>query len=179
MAMTKADERPDKLSPDRPVPEIAQDLGLVLGDILKAMHRQFKKEFNRFTGESELTVPQIFLLRTLVTKGSISISELAEHLNLANSTVSGIVDRLERDGFVTRVRDKEDRRIVYVELTEHAAHFREQVPRFNEKFLGELLRGVDDQTLREMASSFRQLSDLIKRFEDKDKDDKNTDNGQR
>lgn len=170
--MTRVDERPDRLNPDRPVPEIAEDLGQMLGEIVKAMHRQFRKQFNRFTGEKELTVPQIFLLRTLVFKGSVSISELAEHLNLANSTVSGIVDRLERDGFVVRVRDKDDRRIVYVQLTEQAERFKEQVPQFSRKFLRELLQGVDEQTLREMSSSFRQLFELIKRFEDIDDKDR-------
>lgn len=143
----------------------ADTLGRMLGEIVKALHRQFKKQFNEFAGGQALTVPQLFLLRQLVQSGPSSISDLAEKLNLANSTVSGIVDRLERDGFVSRTRDKVDRRIVYVHLTEHAERFKAQVPEFQKKFLTELLQGVDEVTLQDMLTSFGRLHDLIQRFE--------------
>lgn len=151
--------------------EISDDLGQMLSEIVKAIHRQFKKQFHQFAGGQELTVPQIFLLRILVKKGPTSISELAENLNLANSTVSGIVDRLERDGFVTRVRDEVDRRIVFVQLTERSERFKEQVPQFQQKFLNDLVEGVDDKTLKEINISFRKVYELIQRFEEKQDND--------
>lgn len=165
--MTKEQERTGDFQQVLSRTEIAENLGLTLNEIVKALHRQFKKQFHEFMGGQELTVPQIFLLRELIKKGPASISNLAERLNLANSTVSGIVDRLERDGFVKRVRGT-DRRVVYVQLTERAESFKEQVPQFHQKFLNELLTGVDEKSLAEMYNSFKKVSDLILRFEDKD-----------
>lgn len=166
--MSSDKEYPDKESADRSREETAQELGQMLGEIVKALHQQIRKQFQQFTGQLQLTVPQIFLLRTLVTNGPTSISDLAEHLNLANSTVSGIVDRLERDGFVTRARDEADRRIVYVRLTERSEQFKEQVPKFHQKFLNELVHGVDEAKLEQMRESFQTLYGLIQRFADKE-----------
>lgn len=165
--MTKDQDNDGDIKPVLPKEEIAENLGLTLNEIVKALHRQFKKQFHEFMGGKELTVPQIFLLRDLVKKGPTSISDLAANLNLANSTVSGIVDRLERDGFVKRVRGS-DRRVVYVQLTERAACFKEQVPQFQQKFLNELLKGVDEESQAEMYASFKKIHDLILRFEERD-----------
>ncbi|WP_031167308.1 MarR family winged helix-turn-helix transcriptional regulator [Streptosporangium roseum] len=53
------------------------------------------------------------LLRRL---GPLAAGEIAEHSGLTPASVSGLIDRLERKGFVRRIRDTEDRRRVIVEL---------------------------------------------------------------
>ena len=69
-----------------------------------------------------LTGPQLIALQTLVeelraSNLGLSLSELSRRMGLAHSTVSGIVDRLERRALVRRVRPPDDRRFVLVELT--------------------------------------------------------------
>lgn len=63
-----------------------------------------------------LTEPQGMLIRCLAHNGEMRISDLSKKLDLSNSTVSGIVDRLEKNGFVKRERSKEDRRVVNISL---------------------------------------------------------------
>ncbi|MET8339398.1 MarR family transcriptional regulator [Streptosporangium canum] len=53
------------------------------------------------------------LLRRL---GPLAAGEIAEHSGLTPASVSGLIDRLERKGFVRRIRDTEDRRRVIVEI---------------------------------------------------------------
>lgn len=65
-----------------------------------------------------LTMPQLLTLHELARyHGPMSLSDLSRALNLANSTVSGIVDRLERAGHVRRRTDTEDQRVIRVELS--------------------------------------------------------------
>jgi len=69
-----------------------------------------------------LTAPQLLALQVLVDElraggGGLSLSSLSERMGLAHSTVSGIVDRLERQGLLERRRRAEDRRFVSIELT--------------------------------------------------------------
>ncbi|MFZ5986021.1 MAG: MarR family winged helix-turn-helix transcriptional regulator [Bacillota bacterium] len=64
-----------------------------------------------------ITLPQSMVIRTLMRFGKMKISELSSKLNLSNSTVSGIVDRLEKQQIVERTRSEEDKRIVYVSLS--------------------------------------------------------------
>jgi DNA-binding MarR family transcriptional regulator len=48
------------------------------------------------------------------TFGDLSLSTLSERIRAQNSTVTGIIDRMEREGLVLRERSKTDRRVVYI-----------------------------------------------------------------
>jgi DNA-binding MarR family transcriptional regulator len=64
-----------------------------------------------------LTGPQLFILRELFLEQPKTLSDLAKALELSNSTVSGIIDRMEKQGLVERKRDDKDRRIVWISTT--------------------------------------------------------------
>lgn len=65
-----------------------------------------------------LTTSQLATLRQLARRGALSAGDLARGIAVSQATITGIVDRLERRGLVTRVRDMEDRRRVVIDLTE-------------------------------------------------------------
>ena len=79
--------------------------------------RMLKQCMRKSFESSELTMPQSVIAFTLIKFGKMKISDLSEKVNLSNSTVSGIVDRLEKQGYVERSRNAEDRRTVYVNVT--------------------------------------------------------------
>jgi len=83
--------------------------------------RQFRVHF----GKLNLTFPQALVLNVLLEEAPLPISLLAERTGSANSTVSGIVDRLEKLDMVRRERSEEDRRVIYVNLTEKCRSMRE------------------------------------------------------
>jgi DNA-binding MarR family transcriptional regulator len=57
----------------------------------------------------------LFLLRGI---GSLTAGEIAQHTGLTTASVTNLIDRLERKGFVQRVRDTSDRRRVIVQPNE-------------------------------------------------------------
>jgi DNA-binding MarR family transcriptional regulator len=71
----------------------------------------------------QLTAPQVHVLLALGMDGdeangpAMSSTALAQRTNTSLPTMTGIVDRMERDGFVVRERDPHDRRVVIVRLT--------------------------------------------------------------
>jgi DNA-binding MarR family transcriptional regulator len=64
-----------------------------------------------------LTGPQLSVAKILEDIGDLSLSELSDRINAQNSTVTGIVDRMEREGLVERKRSSDDRRVVHIRLT--------------------------------------------------------------
>ncbi|MEG2118923.1 MAG: MarR family transcriptional regulator, partial [Pseudoflavonifractor sp.] len=78
------------------------------------MSQQFRSHF----GKLNLTFPQALVLTVLGTDGPMPISALAERTGSANSTVSGIVDRLEKLGLAKRERSAGDHRVIYVSATD-------------------------------------------------------------
>jgi len=65
----------------------------------------------------DITQTQIFTIMTLAEKAPCRLNELSEKLHIAAPTVTGIVDRLEKSGYVRRIPDSEDRRAINVDLT--------------------------------------------------------------
>jgi len=79
----------------------------------------FKQSMSKVFEDSGITAPQGMVLRILSMEKRIKITELSSKLSLPNSTVSGILDRLEKQGMVVRERSQEDRRVVYVSISPH------------------------------------------------------------
>ncbi len=68
--------------------------------------------------ELRATKGQIKLLRILLTRQRCTMQELAEQLDVAPPTVTAMVKRLLSQGFVERIRDEQDWRVVQVSPTE-------------------------------------------------------------
>jgi DNA-binding MarR family transcriptional regulator len=60
---------------------------------------------------------QLFVLMMLFHEGPCRTCDIGRELKVSAPTVTGIVDRLEKSGYVKRVSSKDDRRTVMVELT--------------------------------------------------------------
>ncbi|WP_437534415.1 MarR family transcriptional regulator [Sorangium sp. So ce726] len=74
-----------------------------------------------------LTGPQLTILKLLESFQDLSLSTLSERIRAQNSTVTGIVDRMEREGLVWRERSKADRRVVHIRLSEKGARLAREI----------------------------------------------------
>ena len=75
-----------------------------------------------------LTTPQLLCLYTLADAKKMTLSELTKSVNLSGSTVNGIVDRLEAKKYLVRQRSLEDRRKVYLHMTEMGKNLVKKAP---------------------------------------------------
>ena len=78
--------------------------------------------------------------------GPVPISALAERTGSANSTVSGIVDRLEKLGLARRQRSETDRRVIYVCATEKYNALRAKAATDVSGYFSSLLSGMSRRT---------------------------------
>lgn len=93
-----------------------------------------------------LTTSQLATLRQLGRHGALSAGEVARGISVSQATVTGIVDRLERRGLVTRSRDSEDRRRVVIDLTEHGRQaVASSPPPLHERFMVRLAELPEDE----------------------------------
>ncbi len=65
----------------------------------------------------KLSVEQFWILRRLDEAGVQSIKDLAGYMGTSSSPVTIVIKKLEKRGFVKRVRDRDDERVVLVHLT--------------------------------------------------------------
>lgn len=78
-----------------------------------------EKRCDKFlTAKYGLTMPQFQLLQAAVRYSGLTLGGLSEQLGCSRGNITGIVDRLERDEWLTRQRSGDDRRVILVKLTE-------------------------------------------------------------
>jgi DNA-binding MarR family transcriptional regulator len=64
----------------------------------------------------DLTPAQLHIVMWLGNDGALTMGDLARRVAVTEKTITGVVDRLERDQLVRRERDPADRRVVHVRL---------------------------------------------------------------
>ena len=131
--------------------------------VTQHMNRQFRTYF----GQLDLTFPQALVLTALGEEGSMPISRLAQYTGSANSTVSGIVDRLERLGLVKRERSEQDRRVIYVALTEEYASAQKRMEPNVSGYMSKLLKDLSDEELDAILQSLDKLDAILSEAERK------------
>lgn len=98
------------------------DAGRLHGMLVELMrHRSLRDPISATCAELELSAPQVHTLLSLGHEGPLPMGDLARRVAVTEKTITGLVDRLERDGLVQRLRDRADRRVVRVKLTARGA----------------------------------------------------------
>jgi DNA-binding MarR family transcriptional regulator len=121
---------------------------------------QLQIRFARLLRGYGLTPSQYNVLRILRGEGKpLPILEIASRTITVVPGITGLIDRLERAGFVTRLRCEKDRRVIYVALTDHAtkslADLDAPLLALHRKLLGHLSQG-ELQDLTRLLERLRQ-----------------------
>jgi DNA-binding MarR family transcriptional regulator len=100
---------------------------------------------------------EIFSLLLIDKKKEIIMTELAEYINSPMSTVTGIVNRLVKDGYIIRERSEQDRRIVVLKLAEKGI---EEI-RGLKKLIAEYMNKVAEKLTQEEIQSIAHIADKV------------------
>jgi DNA-binding MarR family transcriptional regulator len=112
-----------------------------------------------------LTGPQLWALKTLQSQGPMSAGRLAAALAVHQSSVSILIDRLEKRGLVRRNRGEHDHRVVQMELTKRGAALAADAP---EAAQGRLLHALEDMPPGRVRSIRRAVDRLVQAMEASD-----------
>ncbi|GAX92036.1 MarR family winged helix-turn-helix transcriptional regulator [Effusibacillus lacus] len=132
--------------------------------LFRRINKLFEKIVARDLAELGITVPQILVMKQIYHEPR-TIGQISEAVHLSYSTVSGIIDRLERQGLVERQRDETDRRVIWIHNTGRVEQIRSQIPALRDEYFADLLKGL---TEAEVDTVVRALQLLYKHLEEKD-----------
>ena len=104
-----------------------------------------------------VSMAQLNIMYTLQRTGEMTMSRLADVLNVSDSNATGLVDRLEERGFIERTRVPEDRRVVLVRLTEGGRTMLEQVDALSDELLRSVLARLRPSQLTGVARAVMDL----------------------
>ncbi|WP_409291354.1 MarR family winged helix-turn-helix transcriptional regulator [Peribacillus sp. SCS-37] len=111
-----------------------------------------------------LTSLQVRILVEIQQQGSHTIGSLASKVNIAGTNISTMCKKLEKQGFVERVRDSADERVVKVVLSERG---KEAVREINEELLGKIsasIKDESDESLQDIIDGLKKLNELLEKM---------------
>lgn len=152
------EDNPSSALSGRP-PVTPQDIRILsaLRRIIQAVDIHSRK----LAATCNITTPQLVALLWIVETGSSTASDIAKQIHLSNSTVVGILDRLEAKALVKRERSTHDRRLVHVCATDAGRALAERAPSpLQDVFAGALHR-LPDEEQNTIATSLEHIVDLM------------------
>jgi len=108
---------------------------------------------SRFREKFAVTLPQFDVLSELERADMrLTMSQLSKELMVSNGNITGVVDRLEKNGLVKRARPEHDRRIQYIELTGEGRKQFERMAKQHEAWLTDMFDGVSVADMERLQS---------------------------
>lgn len=110
--------------------------------------------------ESGLTSEQFFLLRLLNQKSEWTVSGLAEELQVRPSAITVMVDRMFKNDLLTRIRKEDDRRVVYIAITDKGQRALESSMKKRDEIIYRYMSQLTTQELESLVSIYEKLANI-------------------
>ncbi|MEW5990990.1 MAG: MarR family transcriptional regulator [Chloroflexota bacterium] len=108
-----------------------------------------------------VSMTHLHVMWLLQHHGTLSMSGLAELMDVSLSNATGIVDRMEERGLVERVRVPDDRRVVLVRIAAGGLDALDAVEAIRQDGLGAILSHLDATQLERLASALDDLRGAV------------------
>ncbi|MBW2561222.1 MAG: MarR family transcriptional regulator [Deltaproteobacteria bacterium] len=118
----------------------------------------YTKELNK---KYNVSAPQLNCLIALSENGSLPPSQIARHIMVKSSTVTGVIDRLEQKGLVRRVRNSRDRRVITIELTDEGERLALHAPPPIQQRIVDGLKGLSPEQKEQIDRNLNLLIQML------------------
>ena len=139
-----------------------------IAEIMQSLRRIFKaiQDYSyEVSDKFGTTGPQLWALKTISQNESLSLGELGRRMYLHPSTITGLIDRLEKKGLVERDRDQTDRRVIKLRLTSKGKGLVKRAPN---PIQGKMIYGLRKLKRKELNSIYHSVQKLVEVVEVQD-----------
>ncbi|MED3561861.1 MarR family transcriptional regulator [Bacillus xiapuensis] len=110
---------------------------------------------------SDLTSDQHYMLRYIRKSGTCTSSELAEVFEVKKSAITAIINRMWEKGLIKRTRDENDRRVVYLNLSEKGIDLFEQTENRIHKLVESIINQFDETEIKQFLDTYEKLNRVL------------------
>jgi DNA-binding MarR family transcriptional regulator len=128
-----------------------------LADFVLFTQRSCILNLSKELNQGNLSYPQFFLLTYLASEEHLTMTDIAKKMSHSTAAATGLVDRIEKLGYVERVHASEDRRKIMVRISskmELVSHMRREIA----TDLAGILSAMDDDTTESVEYTKRTIS---------------------
>ncbi len=118
----------------------------------------YTKELNK---KYQVSSAQLNCILSLYEYGPLPPSKIARHIMVKSSTVTGVVDRLEKKGLAERMRNSPDRRVITIQLTEAGKKLAQNAPPPIQQKIIDGLKQTEKTKIDQIVRSLNMLTDML------------------
>ncbi|MHB8157382.1 MAG: MarR family transcriptional regulator [Desulfocucumaceae bacterium] len=110
--------------------------------------------------DENLTHPQYFMLKKLMT-GSVTVSGMADYMGVSLSAVTSMADRMVKTKYIARKRTEDDRRLVWLEITDSGREVLEGVLSKRKETITGFLSRLSEEELEALYSIYTKILGFV------------------
>ncbi|HHV64383.1 MAG TPA: MarR family transcriptional regulator [Peptococcaceae bacterium] len=141
-----------------------RDLAGHLDSLLQRLSVLTHRQKNQFAEEIGISRQQFDVLCIIYEKGQITMGELCKEISSACSTATDLADKLERAGYVERIREKRDRRVVRLNILPKGEKIIKAVVEQRAERLSSIMNSFEEEDLKNTISFLETLTDKLERL---------------
>ncbi|MGI6627728.1 MAG: MarR family winged helix-turn-helix transcriptional regulator [Bacillota bacterium] len=131
-----------------------------IDSLIYVLARKFSQEIAQII-EGEISASQFLVLRFLAQSGPAKVSQIAEKMQITPSAVTLLANDLTAKNLVIRERDKKDRRVVYIYITEKGSDILKELEILRRRAAENLLYKLSDLELSNIVATLEKLATSI------------------
>ncbi len=136
-----------------------------LAMIFPKLQRFFHNLSIEVSRTGDFTIAQYRVLSLLDYYGKMTVNQLKKHLKIAQSSTSGIADRLEQSGYLKKYSSDTDRRVAIIELTYKAKKLLNRKMYPLDKVYRNILDKLDEEEQKDFVALFEKLLFYVEKIE--------------
>lgn len=143
------------------IADFAQKMNQIIPEIMKGFARRQNNEVYK----GKITLPQLLILELLSRQGASKMTDLAKYMQVTTAASTGIVERLVRQGYVQRVYDRNDRRIVRIKLNTKGTELLKKISRQRAQSVTRIFSQISEDDRAQYLRILMQVKDILDKEE--------------
>lgn len=129
---------------------------------LRRIDFTIRKKGREILNDFSMTIPQFTALQILINNGDMTIGELSQKMFLTNSTITDLIDRMEKSELVVRKKDEKDKRVVRIEVLPKGNEILKKVLEKRQEFLDTKLSDIESENQKALNNALKELYEAMK-----------------
>jgi len=132
-----------------------------LHEVMPTIMRQFAKRQQNELYTGKITLPQFLVLDYLDSQGASRMTDLAHFMEVTTAATTGIIERLVKSGYVRRIFDTGDRRIIKIELTAKGEGLTKKINQQRHRMIMKTFSKISGKERQDYMRMFSRLHDIL------------------
>jgi DNA-binding MarR family transcriptional regulator len=128
---------------------------------LRTLSDVYRKHQDYIKTKYRISALEMEIIQLVVLDGRKKMKEIGQHFNVKLSTLTSIIDKIERQRLVKRVNSQKDRRVVFLEVTKKGQRLYESYSQYLHVIAQMMRRSMDDDQFLALVQGLETMTELV------------------